>query len=125
MPLAKRPSPAHRRIAVFVVSALLCALVPACNKERSPRPAPYTMRDLRTMLAKSGRGSEREIELRGIVTYFDASLGVLYLQDDTGAAALDVGNLGAALVSWQSIVLSGVIEPRAGLPALPHPRITV
>jgi signal transduction histidine kinase len=114
-----------QRIAAFVVTALLCAVVPACNKEVSPRPVAYTMRDLRSMLAKPGHASDREVELRGIVTYFDASLGVLYLQDDTGAAALDVGNLGAALVSWQSIVLSGVIEPRAGLLALPRPRITV
>src|SRR4051794_7774170 len=113
------------RLAALVATAIVSVLSGACHKEAAPRPMAYTLRALRSMLAKPGHGSDREVELRGIVTYFDAALGVLYLQDDTGAAALDVGNLGAPLVSWQSIVISGAIEPRPGLAALPHPRITV
>jgi signal transduction histidine kinase len=101
----------------------IAAFALSCRKDDAPGRAVSTaVRDTRGG-ATTALG--HDIELRGVVTSFDAAAGVLYLQDDTGAQAFLVGNLGAPLVAGQEAVLVGRLETGGALPRLARPRITV
>jgi signal transduction histidine kinase len=105
------------------IALCIAALALSCRKDDAPgRTVPTAVRDTRGAAATA---LGHDIELRGVVTCFDATAGVLYLQDDTGAQAFLVGNLGAPLVAGQEAVLVGRLETGGALARLSRPRITV
>jgi signal transduction histidine kinase len=99
--------------------ALAGALV-SCRSDVTP-PVSLSIGEVSRLAAQ---GVSREVELRGVVTYFDRTLGIVYVQDDSGAQAFEVGNPGAPLVRGQTVVLSGEIESQAPF-HLRHVRVTV
>ena len=62
--------------------------------------------------------SEADVALRGGVTHLDASRGLVYLQDATGAIAFEVGNLGGLDKARQMILLTGTLDHRSAAPRL-------
>jgi signal transduction histidine kinase len=108
----------------WLLSALM---VLACrgNAARPPALSLTTLRDVEAFAAQPGTSGERTADVRGVVTYFDAERGRLYLQDDTAAAAVDVGELEAPVVAGARVSLSGPIVPGAAPLRLRHPQLTV
>jgi len=110
-------------IARFCYASLFVAislLTSSCGTESQAPPTVLRIGELGPLAPGS-----RDIELRGVVTYFDARAGVLYLQDETGARAFEIGELAAPVVSGQSIALTGTLESAKTLVRLSHPRVTV
>ena len=102
---------------------LLAAVTVSCPVTRAPaRVTVTTLRELRELSPATDRV---EIDLRGVITYSDTRRGLLYLQDETGAALFDVGDLGASVEAGASVALSGSYDPRARSPRVGRPRLTV
>jgi signal transduction histidine kinase len=93
-----------------------------CARGGPPAAGPLTtLRELREV-EQAAAGAERSVDVRGMVTYFDAEQGLVYLQDATGAAAVEVGV--APVVAGESVRLTGTLRP-SSLPRLLRPRLTV
>ncbi len=66
-----------------------------------------------------------DVDVSGVVTYFDGDAGVLYLQDGSGAAALEIGDVGARVSAGDSVRVTGALVVEARAPRLAHGRVTV
>jgi signal transduction histidine kinase len=103
------------------MAGLLLALVlGSCRPDVAP-PMSVPIGHVEQMAAQ---GISSDVELRGVVTYFDRTLGIVYLQDDTGAQAFEVGDPGAPLVRGQTVVLAGTLQSQAPFRLRPV-RVTV
>jgi signal transduction histidine kinase len=67
----------------------------------------------------------REVNVEGVVTYFDAQRGMLYLHDAAGPAAFAVGDVGAPVRAGGVVSLRGSLDPLSSTPQLRNPRLTV
>jgi signal transduction histidine kinase len=92
---------------------------------RPPALALTTLRDVQAFAARPVGGGERAADVRGVVTYFDAERGRLYLQDETGAVAVDVGALEAPVIAGARVSLAGPIVSGTDPLRLQHPQLTV
>ncbi len=104
---------------------LLLAAVTVSCPVASRAPSRVTVTTLRELRELSGAADPSEIELRGVITYSDTTRGVLYLQDETGAAIFEVGDLGASVEAGASVALSGRYDARSRSPRVARPRLTV
>ena len=66
----------------------------------------------------------RAVDLRALVTFFDAKEGVVYLQDQSGAIALGIGNPGAAITSGTMLRVTGQMVTGAAPPVVEGAQIT-
>src|SRR4051812_35145750 len=89
----------------------MAILTLSCARTGLP-PALTTIRGVKELTRAAAHG-DRNVELRGVVTMFDVRQGVLYLQDATGALALQAGDLGAPVVAGETVLLSGTIDAGA------------
>ena len=103
---------------------LLAAATVSCSAA-SHAPSHPTVTTLGELRRLSAAGDRCEIDLRGVVTYSDPERGVLYLQDETGAALLEVGDLGASVEAGASVALSGIYDAGSRSPRVTRPRLTV
>jgi signal transduction histidine kinase len=95
-------------------------LAAGCSAPSHIPGAPVTVRE-----AALASGAAHEVELRGIATAVDPEAGILYLQDATGALALEVGDLGEPVVAGRSVLLAGTLEPRPNVPRFRVARLTL
>ena len=107
------------------LSWLLLAAVTVSCPVASRAPSRVTVTTLRELRQLSGAADPCEIDLRGVITYSDTKRGVLYLQDETGAAIFEVGDLGASVEAGASVALSGTYDARSRSPRVGRPRLTV
>jgi len=116
-----RPKPAFGAPALAVAALALSCL----GDGRPPAAPPLTTLAELGALASGSAGERRPVDVRGVVTYFDAERGVLYLQDVTGAAAVEVGDVGAPVTAGESVRLEGTRDPGALALRLGQPSLTV
>jgi signal transduction histidine kinase len=104
---------------------LAAAFLSSPRTARQAPPAPLmAIRDVRAFL-QTRRHDERRIDVRGIVTYFDADAKVIYMQDATGALAFEVGDLASPVAVGESVRLSGSLEPDSTVPRVLHPEFSI
>jgi len=102
------------------VLALLCA-----RDARTPPAEPLrSLREIRAFAQLEDREA-REVDVEGVVTFFDAARGMLYLNDATGPAALVVGDAGASMQAGVVVSLRGALDPGSSTARLRDPRVTV
>src|SRR5688500_12690153 len=80
----------------------------SCPPGAAPPLAPSlnTIGEARALLSAPAFGqARRSVDLRGVVTYFDALHGVLYFQDQTGALTFAVGALEARVFTGEFVRL--------------------
>jgi len=65
------------------------------------------------------------VRLRGVVTFFDADEGVLFVQDDSGGALVDAVGLSLDLRPGLDVEVDGVSDGRGGPPMVSRPRVRV
>ena len=102
-----------------------CALTLSCPHAVAPRAdAPLTRLGKVREFARDLR-VPRPVDVSGVVTYFDPSPGIVYLQDAAGAAGFEVGDLGRPLPPGTTVRLAGILEEGSGLPRVRRPRLEV
>jgi signal transduction histidine kinase len=103
--------------------ALVAVVTSSCpESRRGPAQPPVTrVHDVGASVGPAGQ----DIDLRGIVTFFDADRHTLYLHDATGDLAFDVGDLGASVIAGERVQLEGRLRGDGTPPRLDHPRLTV
>lgn len=109
-------------ISLPILVAVALALPWARLKHAAPTLT--SIRDVRAFLRDAPQG-DREIELRGTATHLDHGRGLLYLQDRTGALAIEIRSLGGLDSAQQSILLSGTLDGGSSRPRLRHAQVTV
>jgi PAS domain S-box-containing protein len=76
-------------------------------------------------LSTSQAARHLPVRLRGVVTFFDADEGVLFLQDDSGGALADTAGLSLDLRPGLEVEVNGVSDARGGPPLVARPRVRV
>src|SRR5262245_45080597 len=86
---------------------LLAAVTLSCpREERRPQAAPLTtLHDLKSF-TRTAEGHDQPLEVQGVVTFFGATHGVVYLQDASGALAFDVGRLEVPVATGDLVLLT-------------------
>src|SRR5438552_18886976 len=115
------PSAASRLICL-----VLSVVTLSCPRGLRPPSAPPLTR-LRQLkeFSVSAQHRDQPLEIRGVVTFFDASAGVLYLRDDSAALALDVGRLEAPVTTGDQVLLTASVQRGSNWPRLQHVRLEV
>ena len=105
---------------------LPAALALFCARDAPTPPAPplTTLRNV-TAFARIADRDEREVEVEGVVTYFDAERGVLYLYDATGPAAFAIGDAASPVRAGGMVSLRGSLDPGSSPLRLQNARLTV
>src|SRR5262245_53145691 len=117
---------AHNRAVSWAGRAALLAGLVAAGDQRPPEIV-GTSRDTTVgalKLSLDGPTSRTSVDVLGIATFFDANDGVLYLQDETGAIALRVGNPGARVAPGTRLRVTGEMQTRTTLAPVERARLT-
>jgi signal transduction histidine kinase len=118
----KTLAPLRSRLLWLVLSAVTLSCP---REERRPSAAPLTsLYDLKRF-SRTVLGHDQPLEVHGVVTFFDAARSVVYLQDSSGALALDVGQLEATVATGDLVVLKASVESGSSSPRLRNPRLEV
>jgi signal transduction histidine kinase len=105
---------------------LFAAVTLSCpREERRPQAAPLTTLHELKSFTRTAQGYDQPLEVQGVVTFFDAAHGVVYLQDASGALALDVGHLEAPVATGDLVVLTASVLSGSDWPHLRNPRLEV
>ena len=97
----------------------------SAQDSRPPRAEPLMrLRDVRSFIRLQDRGA-RDVDLRGVVTYFDAERGTVYLQDASGSEAFAVGDLGTRVRAGGLVNLRGSLDAGSSTPRLLEVHLTV
>jgi PAS domain S-box-containing protein len=109
------------------VTLLLLAWASVTSSSRSaPSPTRGVVK-AGTLQALSTSQAARHVpvQLRGVVTFFDAAEGVLFVQDDSGGALVDTAGLPLDLRPGLEVQVDGVSDSRGGPPLVTRPRVRV
>jgi signal transduction histidine kinase len=120
--MTRRPHVAPRRLRWLLPASLVLF---STHDARTPPAEPLTrVADFRSFARQEEREG-REVDVQGVVTHFDAARGMLYLHDATGAAAVAVGDPGAAVRAGGIVSLRGSLDPGSSTPRFRSAHLTV
>jgi signal transduction histidine kinase len=120
--MTSRAQAAFRRLRWFLPAALVMF---SARDARTPPAGPLTsVREVRSFSLLADREA-REVDVQGVVTYFDAERGMLYLHDASGPGAFEVGDQGALVRAGGLVSLRGSLDPASSMPRLREAHLTV
>ena len=75
--------------------------------------------------AASASGGLRAARIDGVVTFFDAGNGLMFVEDSTGGVRVSVGDQGQRYLPGERVTVSGVISDAKLSPVILNPQIVV
>ena len=110
---------------ILIVAAVMAAVLAVILRGLLPqrRIATTAVEVTRRRAAKAG--SLPAARLEGVVTYFDPTNGLLFVQDATGGARVSVGDDGQQYSPGARVTVAGVVSDAELVPVILNPQIVV